>query len=71
VVWHTYGVILRPEIFPLDTTIFTGKMSVERLKEEHTLEYERIFGVTVPDEEGVSTEIQDAASDGDALAAPG
>jgi formate dehydrogenase gamma subunit len=71
VVWHTYGVILRPEIFPLDTTIFTGKMSVERLKEEHTLEYERIFGVTVPDEEGVSTEMQDATSDGDALAAPG
>jgi cytochrome b subunit of formate dehydrogenase len=43
VLWHTYGVILRPEIFPLDTSIFTGKMTVERLKEEHALEYERLY----------------------------
>jgi len=43
VLWHTYGVILRPEVFPLDTSIFTGKMSVERLKEEHELEYERLY----------------------------
>jgi cytochrome b subunit of formate dehydrogenase len=41
--WHAYGVILRPEIFPLDTSIFTGKMSVARLKHEHPLEYERLF----------------------------
>jgi cytochrome b subunit of formate dehydrogenase len=41
--WHAYGVIFRPEVFPLDTTIFTGKMSVERLKHEHPLEYERLF----------------------------
>jgi len=46
--WHSYGVILRPEVFPLDTSIFTGKISLERLREEHELEYERIFGV--PDE---------------------
>ena len=43
VVWHTYGVILRPEIFPLDTTIFTGRMDVGRLEHEHRLEYERLF----------------------------
>ncbi len=42
--WHSYGVILRPEVFPLDTSIFTGKISLERLREEHALEYERIFG---------------------------
>jgi cytochrome b subunit of formate dehydrogenase len=41
--WHTYSVILRPEVFPLDTSIFTGKMSVERLEEEHGREYERLF----------------------------
>ena len=33
VLWHSYGVIFRPEIFPLDTTIFTGKISLERLRE--------------------------------------
>ena len=41
--WHSYGVILRPEVFPLDTSIFTGEMPVERLEEEHRLEYERLF----------------------------
>jgi formate dehydrogenase subunit gamma len=43
VLWHSYGVILRPEIFPLDTTIFTGRMDVRRLKHEHELEYERLY----------------------------
>lgn len=52
VLWHSYGVIFRPEIFPLDTTIFTGRMSVERLKEEHALEYERLFGNGKKPEEG-------------------
>jgi formate dehydrogenase gamma subunit len=51
VIWHSWGVIFRPEIFPLDTGIFTGKMTVDRLKHEHPLEYERIFGVTLPREE--------------------
>ncbi|NNG16893.1 MAG: hypothetical protein HKM89_10470 [Gemmatimonadales bacterium] len=49
--WHSYGVILRPEVFPLDTSIFTGKISLERLREEHALEYERIFGATEPEVE--------------------
>ena len=49
--WHSYGVILRPEIFPLDTSIFTGKMSVERLREEHPLEYKRLFPDRPLDEE--------------------
>lgn len=41
--WHSYGVMLRPEVFPLDTSIFTGKISKHRLEEEHRLEYERLF----------------------------
>lgn len=40
VVWHLYDVILRPGVFPADTTIFTGKISRERMLEEHPLEYE-------------------------------
>lgn len=43
VTWHFYEVLLRPEIFPLDTTIFTGKMRVDRLREEHALEYDRLI----------------------------
>ena len=43
ILWHSYGVMLRPEVFPLDTSIFTGKMSVARLKHEHPLEHDRLF----------------------------
>ena len=41
--------VLRPEVFPLDTSIFTGKISLARLKEEHALEYEQIFGTDTAD----------------------
>jgi cytochrome b subunit of formate dehydrogenase len=41
--WHSYGVLLRPEIFPLDTSMFTGKISLDRLREEHELEFDEIF----------------------------
>lgn len=42
ILWHSWGVILRPDVFPLDTSIFTGKMALDRLKHEHALEYERL-----------------------------
>ena len=51
ILWHSYGVMLRPEVFPLDTSIFTGKMDVHRLKHEHALEYERLFPHEATDEE--------------------
>ncbi len=41
--WHAWGVLLRPEIFPLDSSIFTRRITVERLKEEYPLEYDRLF----------------------------
>jgi len=43
-VWHIYDAVLRPDIFPTDKSIFTGKISLERVKEEHPLEYEEITG---------------------------
>ncbi|MFH1169682.1 MAG: cytochrome b/b6 domain-containing protein [Chloroflexota bacterium] len=39
IIWHLYDVILKPGIFPADTSIFTGKISGKRLHEEHPLEY--------------------------------
>jgi predicted CXXCH cytochrome family protein len=42
-VWHFYEVLFRPEIFPIDTTIFTGKISRARLQHEHPLEYDRLI----------------------------
>jgi hypothetical protein len=29
-------------VFPVDTTIFTGRISEERMRHEHPLEYERL-----------------------------
>jgi formate dehydrogenase subunit gamma len=42
-VWHLYGAHLNPEVFPWDNTIWSGKISVERLHHEHPLEYEEMF----------------------------
>ncbi len=39
VIFHIYDVVFRPGIFPGDTTIFTGKISLERMIEEHPVEY--------------------------------
>jgi formate dehydrogenase gamma subunit len=43
VIWHIYNAVFSPEVFPLDTSIFTGKISVQRMKHEHPLEYEELF----------------------------
>jgi len=43
IVWHIYNVVFAPEVFPMSTTIFTGKISRERMRHEHGLEYARMF----------------------------
>ncbi len=45
VVWHIYNAVFSPEVFPLDTVIFTGRISRRRMIHEHPLEYERITGL--------------------------
>ena len=42
-VWHLYDVIFKPSVFPADVSIFTGKISHHRMKEEHGLEYSEIM----------------------------
>jgi len=37
-----FNACLTPEVFPIDTTIFTGRISEERMHHEHPLEYERL-----------------------------
>ena len=41
-VWHVYNAVLAPEVFPLDTSIFTGRISRERMEHEHPLELARL-----------------------------
>jgi cytochrome b subunit of formate dehydrogenase len=40
---HVYFAHFARHVFPMDKGIFTGKVSVERYKEEFPLEYERIL----------------------------
>jgi cytochrome b subunit of formate dehydrogenase len=44
VVWHIYNVHLAPEVFPFNTSIFTGRITVDQLRHHHALEYARLFG---------------------------
>jgi cytochrome b subunit of formate dehydrogenase len=39
---HFFNTHLRPEKFPMDTVIFTGRMTIEELKEDKPEEYERL-----------------------------
>lgn len=48
ITWHIYNAHLAPEVFPFNKSIFTGRISVERLKHEHPLEYERLFPPAPP-----------------------
>ncbi|OGW42453.1 MAG: hypothetical protein A2010_17295 [Nitrospirae bacterium GWD2_57_9] len=44
VIWHVYNSIFSPEVFPLDTAIFTGSISRERMVHEHPLELAEMEG---------------------------
>ena len=41
-VWHLYDVHLRPEVFPMDWSWITGRISPADLKARHRAEYERL-----------------------------
>ena len=43
-IWHIYNAHLSPDVFPFDTSIFTGKISRERMLHEHPLELARMEG---------------------------
>lgn len=40
--WHLYDVHLRPEVFPMDWTWVTGRISLADLRDRHPREYERL-----------------------------
>ena len=41
VVWHFYYVIFNPDVYPMNFTWITGKMSEKDMEHEHPLELER------------------------------
>jgi len=48
---HIFFNHFAPGVFPLNTSIFTGKVSKERYRREHPLEYERLMGTNERKEE--------------------
>jgi formate dehydrogenase gamma subunit len=42
ITWHIYNAHLSPDVFPFDTSIFTGRIDPHRLQHEHPLEAERL-----------------------------
>jgi len=43
ITWHVYNAHFSPEAFPFDTSIFTGRVSREKMRHEHPLEYARLL----------------------------
>jgi formate dehydrogenase gamma subunit len=41
--WHFYHAHVAGESFPVDTSIFTGRISAEKMRDEHPLEYEQLM----------------------------
>jgi len=41
-VFHFFHTHLRPEVFPIDRVMFTGKMTLARFKEERPIEYQQL-----------------------------
>jgi hypothetical protein len=40
---HFYNVHLKPSIFPMNWAWLNGRTTVEFMKDEHPLEYEKVF----------------------------
>jgi len=51
-IWHIFNAHLNPDVFPFDTSIFTGKVSRERMVHEHPLELARLEGGLPPEVHG-------------------
>jgi len=62
ITWHLYNAHFSPESFPFDTSIFTGKMSRERMEKEHSLEYARLLASEQPKDEPGPDAIREESS---------
>lgn len=65
VIWHVYNSIFSPEVFPLDTAIFTGWITRKRMIHEHPAEYERLTGETPATSHGEKAGAKAGSTGGD------
>ncbi|MFC2020645.1 formate dehydrogenase subunit gamma [Chloroflexota bacterium] len=48
---HIFFSHFAPGVFPIDTSIFTGKVPKERYRREHPVEYEELTGISTQEEQ--------------------
>ena len=48
VVWHLYTNIVNPEVYPMNWTWLTGRISEAQMRHEHAAEYERLMREAPP-----------------------
>jgi formate dehydrogenase gamma subunit len=54
-IWHIFNAHLNPDVFPFDASMFTGKISRERMLHEHPLELARMEGRPAGDHGGAGS----------------
>ena len=59
VVWHLYGVIFDPDVFPMNWAWYDGKMSIEQYEHEHPLDLLAIEKANGSEEEAESSEAEE------------
>lgn len=50
IIWHFYNAHFRPDIFPMDPAMWTGRIPLERLEHDHRAAYEELTQLTQPTE---------------------
>jgi formate dehydrogenase subunit gamma len=58
-IWHIYDSMFSPEVFPIDTSIFTGYINRKRMEASHPLEYVRMDDFTNEGDEGMVPPVTD------------
>jgi formate dehydrogenase subunit gamma len=69
---HIFFNHFSPGVFPLNKSIFSGKIPRERYRRDHPLEYDRLIGVEeISDDEMIESENDEKSNTGGETAAPG
>ncbi len=58
IVWHLYGVIFDPDVFPMNWAWYDGKMSIEQYEHEHPLDLLAIENASESEAEGENPKTQ-------------
>ncbi len=62
-VWHIYQTVLNPDVYPMNWTWLTGRISEEQLRHEHGAEWERLRAEEAAREEAAEGQAEGAAEE--------